>query len=275
MLLPVYVENYIRHKKRKNPFVLSGKAAWQNWSYKVFVQNMRTQAITNHTTEYRACAVTNLTEDTPYTIKVLAFSKSGAGPLSSEFQGRTLESFRHPQIIWAGSEGLYKSDMTLDHVEKLVHKDRMRNIGFNSVTWYRDQIFLVSIYLGLLLYILLYIHYLESIFLCLFPGDQQQQRVLVQFDVTPTGQTGRCGLGGQHRCRLDWAQALLVQLEAATGRFWCFRTILIGVESTLRVVADHPQQPPRLAAGAPAHPHSRQRDQDRLTQWLFILVAGV
>ncbi|KAH1022662.1 hypothetical protein HUJ04_012034 [Dendroctonus ponderosae] len=125
-------------------FGIRGKAAWQNWSYKVFVQNMRSQAITNYTTEYRSCAVTNLTADTPYTIKVLAFSKSGAGPLSTEFQGRTLESFRDPQIIWAGSEGLFKSDMTLDNVETLVHKDRMRNIGFNAVTWYRDQIFLVT-----------------------------------------------------------------------------------------------------------------------------------
>ncbi|ERL89649.1 hypothetical protein D910_07014 [Dendroctonus ponderosae] len=41
------------------------------------------------------------------------------------------------------------------------------------------------------------------------------------------------------------------------------------------LLADHPQQPPRRAAGAAAHPHPGQRDPHRFGQWLSVLVARV
>lgn len=115
---------------------------------------------------------------------MLAFTQSGKGPWSVEFRGTTLDNARNSSIIWSGSEGLVRTDPVMDKVETLIHKSRMRNIAFDDMTWYKDQIYLVSC--------LEIVQCTRKWFELCFLGDQQQSSILVKFNVAQTGSTNRC-----------------------------------------------------------------------------------
>ncbi|CAH1131270.1 unnamed protein product [Ceutorhynchus assimilis] len=123
---------------------LQGKGAWQNWSYKVSIEDLTTHNITGFTTNTSSFSISNLTENTSYKLKVAAYTKSGTGPWSTEFIGTTLEKSRNPIIIWSGTEGLFKSNVAIENVETLLHKSLLGNVEFTGLTWYQDQVYLVT-----------------------------------------------------------------------------------------------------------------------------------
>ncbi|XP_050308693.1 proto-oncogene tyrosine-protein kinase ROS isoform X2 [Anthonomus grandis grandis] len=123
---------------------LQGRGAWQNWSYEISVQDLSTNTINTYTTSAPSLSITNLTENTRYLLKVLAYTKSGKGPWSTEFKGSTLDKTRNPIIIWSGTEGLFKTDAAIENIQTLLHKTRMRNVGFIGMTWYQDQVYMVT-----------------------------------------------------------------------------------------------------------------------------------
>ncbi|XP_030754698.1 proto-oncogene tyrosine-protein kinase ROS-like isoform X3 [Sitophilus oryzae] len=123
---------------------LQGKAAWQNWSYEISIQNLINGSISTYTTNSTSFSLNDLTENTEYLLRVLAYTKYGKSPWSSEFRGSTLEKDRNPVFLWSGIEGLFKSDSTIENVETLIHKSGMGNIAFTGVSWYQDQLYMVS-----------------------------------------------------------------------------------------------------------------------------------
>ncbi|XP_076250339.1 receptor protein-tyrosine kinase sevenless isoform X2 [Rhynchophorus ferrugineus] len=121
-----------------------GRGAWQNWSYEISVKDLTTNSILTFHTNTSSYSISNLKENTPYALKVLAYSKFGKGPWSTEFNGSTLRKERNPNILWSGVEGLFRSDSAIENLETLLHKSRMRSVGFTGISWYEDQIFMVT-----------------------------------------------------------------------------------------------------------------------------------
>lgn len=124
-----------------------GKGAWQNWSYKIEVTNLRTDEVMSYsnisTTFY---TVTNLEPDTEYLIRVAAYA-NGEGPWSTEFKGMTLripKDSNYPLILWSASEGLLKSDATGENVQSVLHRTMMKNFFFTNVAWYEDMLYLIT-----------------------------------------------------------------------------------------------------------------------------------
>ncbi|XP_066156235.1 proto-oncogene tyrosine-protein kinase ROS isoform X1 [Euwallacea fornicatus] len=125
-------------------FALQGKGSFQNWSYELSIQDLSSNVTTTYKTNYPSFSFRNLVPNIEYLMKVLAYTKSGKGTWSTEFKGSTLSQTKKTAIIWSGTEGLFKSDVAMESIETLIHKSRMRNIGFTGMTWYRDQIYMVT-----------------------------------------------------------------------------------------------------------------------------------
>ncbi|RZC34249.1 proto-oncogene tyrosine-protein kinase ROS, partial [Asbolus verrucosus] len=124
---------------------IQGKGAWQNWSYEIAIKEVNSQHFLSHkainTTSYK---ISGLKENTEYVIKAAAYTNSGKGPWSSEFRGITLSRSINPAIYWSAAKGLLKSDAAGENVETLIHKSHMKNFYFTDMTWYKDQIYLVT-----------------------------------------------------------------------------------------------------------------------------------
>lgn len=124
-----------------------GKGAWQNWSYKIEVKNLRKDSfVTYKSINSTSYTINNLEADTEYLIKVAAYA-NGRGPWSSEFKGMSLRIPKdddYPVILWSASEGLLKSDATGENVQAVLHKSMMRHFFFTNVAWYQDILYLVT-----------------------------------------------------------------------------------------------------------------------------------
>ncbi|GJQ85805.1 sev [Trypoxylus dichotomus] len=125
-----------------------GKGAWQNWSYEISVENLKTKEIqTYKDINVTSYTINNLQEDTEYIIKAAAYTKSGKGPWSSEFKGRSLKRSKdsmQPTILWSAAEGLLKSDAIGENVQTLIHKSSIKDSYFTDTAWYKDIIYLVT-----------------------------------------------------------------------------------------------------------------------------------
>lgn len=123
-----------------------GKGAWQNWSYEISVKNLGTNVVKIYkhinVTSY---TIANLTEDTGYVIKAAARTSSGKGPWSSEFKGVSLKKqLKSPKVFWSATAGLLKSDPTGENVETLIDRSDVRGAIFKDLTWFEDQIYVVT-----------------------------------------------------------------------------------------------------------------------------------
>lgn len=126
-----------------------GKGAWQNWSYEINIKDITHSKTIAHIRGINATSYTiqNLRENTEYVMKTAAYTSSGTGPWSSEFRGKTLRTTiydRYPAIIWSASEGLLTTDVTGEHVQSLIHKSHMKDYYMTAITWYENQLYLVS-----------------------------------------------------------------------------------------------------------------------------------
>lgn len=126
---------------------LVGKGAWQNWSYKIEVKNLKEDNIVSYSNiSSTSYTINNLEPDTEYLIKVAAYA-NGRGPWSSEFKGMSLrvpKSDDYPIILWSASEGLLKSDATGENVQSVLHRSMMKHFFFTNVAWYQDILYLVT-----------------------------------------------------------------------------------------------------------------------------------
>lgn len=125
-----------------------GKGAWQNWSYEIQVENLMTREVQSYSNiNVTSYTIRRLQEDTEYIIKAAAYTKSGKGPWSSEFKGRSLrrsKDAKQPMILWSASEGLLKSDAIGENVQTLIHKSAIKDSVFIDTAWYKDRIYLVT-----------------------------------------------------------------------------------------------------------------------------------
>ncbi|KAJ8934365.1 hypothetical protein NQ314_013406 [Rhamnusium bicolor] len=124
---------------------VQGKGAWQNWSYEISITEVNSKEVVFHkhvnTTFF---TINDLKENSEYILKVAAYTKFGKGPWSSEFRGSTLNRSKNPIILWSAAEGLLKSNAAGENVETVIHKIRMRNLHVTDITWFKDQIYLVT-----------------------------------------------------------------------------------------------------------------------------------
>ncbi|KAJ8952660.1 hypothetical protein NQ318_020975, partial [Aromia moschata] len=124
---------------------LQGKGAWQNWSYEISITDVNSEtSITHKNINTTFFTINNLKENTEYILKVAAYTTAGKGPWSSEFRGTTLIQSKNPMILWSAAEGLLKSNAAGENVETVIHRSRMRNLHFTDITWFKDQIYLVT-----------------------------------------------------------------------------------------------------------------------------------
>ncbi|XP_060523893.1 proto-oncogene tyrosine-protein kinase ROS isoform X2 [Cylas formicarius] len=124
---------------------LQGKGAWQNWSYEITVKDTNLNKVMTYkdinTTSY---TIANLNQNTEYILKVSAYSKFGQGPWSSEFKGNTLSSNTNPLIFWSAGDGLMTSNAICENITTIIHKSRLRNLHFTDMSWYKDQVYLLT-----------------------------------------------------------------------------------------------------------------------------------
>lgn len=130
-----------------------GKGAWQNWSYELQIKNEKTGQVKTYREISNATffSVEDLEDDTEYVIKAAAYTSSGSGPWSSEFRGKTLKTptnGRYPVILWSAAEGLLESDVTGDRVETLISQENLKdskgNYHFVDISWYKNELYLVT-----------------------------------------------------------------------------------------------------------------------------------
>uniref|UniRef100_T1IRG8 receptor protein-tyrosine kinase n=1 Tax=Strigamia maritima TaxID=126957 RepID=T1IRG8_STRMM len=119
-----------------------GRGAWQKWHYELRVSDKMNNVV------YHASNITSLTytvhnlhENATYYIKVRAYSRSGKGPWSEEFRGRTLrkgDDKSFPFMLWSGRNDILKSNMIATTVEPFIN----RNAFQRDIAWYEDLLFL-------------------------------------------------------------------------------------------------------------------------------------
>ncbi|XP_075975168.1 receptor protein-tyrosine kinase sevenless [Anticarsia gemmatalis] len=125
-----------------------GSGAWQQWTFHLQLTHVESGEIIDikNITE-SMCVVENLKQDAEYVIRVAAVTKSGSGPWSSEFVGKTLASSpntRHSTLLWSGPDGLLQTDLTGDNLKILIHRDKLQNFHITDISWYRDKLYLVT-----------------------------------------------------------------------------------------------------------------------------------
>ncbi|KAL1139033.1 hypothetical protein AAG570_009094 [Ranatra chinensis] len=127
-----------------------GKGAWQNWSYQLSLYDTGdniSQEIRNiNTTSF---VVHNLQPATVYILRAAAYTSAGVGPWSAPFRGKTLSAGgSKATILWSGAEGLLMSDPTGNTVHTLIDTESLKDIHgeqhISDITWYKDQLFLVT-----------------------------------------------------------------------------------------------------------------------------------
>ncbi|KAI5646079.1 protein tyrosine kinase domain-containing protein [Phthorimaea operculella] len=125
-----------------------GSGAWQQWTYHLQLTNSET----GETTDIRnisdsSYTVVNLKQDAEYVIRVAAVTKSGSGPWSSEFVGKTLDSSPSTlssTLVWSGPDGLLETDLTGQRLRTLIDRTRLKNFYITDISWYRDKLYLVT-----------------------------------------------------------------------------------------------------------------------------------
>ncbi|XP_026748879.2 proto-oncogene tyrosine-protein kinase ROS isoform X1 [Galleria mellonella] len=125
-----------------------GSGAWQQWTFHLQLIHAVTQDIIDikNLSDYMYI-VENLEQDTEYNIRVAAVTKSGSGPWSSEFVGKTLASSPttlHSTLLWSGPDGLLQTDLTGDNLQTLIHRAHLKNFYITDISWYRDKLYLVT-----------------------------------------------------------------------------------------------------------------------------------
>nr|ALV82505.1 sev [Leptinotarsa decemlineata] len=124
---------------------LSGKGAWQNWSYEISLKEINSEEIIIHKNiNDTFFTITNLKENTEYILRVAAYTNSGRGPWSSGFKGTTLNASKTPILIWSATDGLLQSNAAGENVEVLIDKSEMKDLHFVDIAGYKDRIFLVA-----------------------------------------------------------------------------------------------------------------------------------
>ncbi|CAG9822767.1 unnamed protein product [Phaedon cochleariae] len=124
---------------------LQGKGAWQNWSYEILIKEVSTGKTTTHTNITNTFfTITNLKENTEYILKVAAYTNSGKGPWSTDFQGITLNASKSPVLLWSAADGLLKSNAAGENVETIIDKSKMKDYLVSDIAAYKDQIYLVT-----------------------------------------------------------------------------------------------------------------------------------
>ncbi|KAM3965054.1 LOW QUALITY PROTEIN: receptor protein-tyrosine kinase sevenless [Aphomia sociella] len=125
-----------------------GSGAWQQWTFHLQLIHATSRDVIDikNLNEYMYI-VENLEQDTEYNIRVAAVTKSGSGPWSSEFVGKTLASSPttlHSTLLWSGPDGLLQTDLTGDNLQTLIHRAHLKNFHITDISWYRDKLYLVT-----------------------------------------------------------------------------------------------------------------------------------
>ncbi|XP_060801498.1 proto-oncogene tyrosine-protein kinase ROS isoform X2 [Amyelois transitella] len=127
-----------------------GSGAWQQWSFHLqLIHAVTRDVIDIKNINESTHIVDNIEQDTEYIIRVAAVTKSGSGPWSSEFVGKTLASTPttlHSTLLWSGPDGLLQTDLTGDNLQTLIHGShfRLKNYHITDISWYRDKLYLVT-----------------------------------------------------------------------------------------------------------------------------------
>lgn len=129
-----------------------GKGAWQMWRYRLEVKDV----YNNHTVHYNFSATHQYLDlqlpNTNYMFRVLAYTDAGAGPWSTEFSAKTLNSREERRFIWSTEEGLFEGDMLGDQVKCLATpQDLDKNatithkaLAITHLAWFEDTIYMVT-----------------------------------------------------------------------------------------------------------------------------------
>lgn len=139
--------NNIAKAKWSSPHLLGvqSKGAWQNWSYELWVKDTNSKIVKYYKNiTDQSFTIYDLDYNSEYLIKAAAYTSSGKGPWSSEFRGSTLDFSNKPMILWSAAEGLLSSNAAGEGVDTILHKSRMKNFYFTDLSWYNDQIYLVT-----------------------------------------------------------------------------------------------------------------------------------
>ncbi|XP_044740104.1 proto-oncogene tyrosine-protein kinase ROS [Chrysoperla carnea] len=120
-----------------------GKGAWQNWSYELQIMDINNNKIHNQPNiNATTFTINNLKENTEYIFKTAAYTRSGRGPWSSEFRGRTLNTSSNVKFVWSAKEGLLWSDVTGDSVHILLHKTNEYHV--TDITWFNNILYMAT-----------------------------------------------------------------------------------------------------------------------------------
>lgn len=69
------------------------------------------------------------------------------GPWSTEFISKTFPISKNgisSSMLWSTQEGFLKSDMTGENMETLLRNTDLQNTYITDISWFRDQLFLVT-----------------------------------------------------------------------------------------------------------------------------------
>ncbi|XP_049872297.1 proto-oncogene tyrosine-protein kinase ROS isoform X2 [Pectinophora gossypiella] len=125
-----------------------GSGAWQQWTFHLQL----THADSGETIDIKninesTFIVEDLKQDVEYVIRVAAVTKSGAGPWSSEFVGKTLAASPttlNSTLVWSGPDGLLETDLTGEKLRTLIDRTSLKDFHITDISWYRDKLYLVT-----------------------------------------------------------------------------------------------------------------------------------
>jgi proto-oncogene tyrosine-protein kinase ROS len=224
---------------------IQGKGAWQNWSYEIAIKEVGSQRFISHkTTNTTSYKISGLRENTEYVIKAAAYTDSGKGPWSSEFRGNTLSRSEHPAIYWSAAKGLLKSDAAGENVETLIHKSRMKNFYFIDMTWYKEQIYLVT----------------NDSHVYWYNTKTHNQGQLIDIDSVGSIAVDWIGM------KLYWSNPKRQMVRSLLDLARFFFSL---------VVLDYPRELERYPTGTSPDIDPRQRTEHRLGEGFFVLVHGL
>lgn len=118
-------------------FVLSsGRGAWQSWNYELSIENERDgKRRTVRGINSTGLRVSKLEPDTPYFLRVAAYTEAGRGPWSSPFHAKSLTTSK-PKILWSTAEGLVMSEPTGETARTLIHPRSLKVRSYShSLYW--------------------------------------------------------------------------------------------------------------------------------------------